>query len=229
MQIIVNAPYPYFRDRSEAGRQLGEEVAQRDVGDAVVSAVPRGGVPVGMEVADRLDAHLSVLVTRKIQIPFNPEAGCGAVTEDGAIVLNEPLVDQLGLSPLEIEGQAERVRAEIARRAAVYRSVVADSDTAGKAAIIVDDGLASGYTVLAAIKSARQRQAESVVVAVPVASERAYELVSAHADDVVCLVVSRAPSFAVASFYSQWYDMDDEEVIHYLEQWKSSRSGNRRH
>ena len=227
--MIVNGPYPYFRDRSEAGRQLGEEVAQRDVGDAVVFAVPRGGVPVGMEVADRLGAPLSVLVTRKIQIPFNPEAGCGAVTEDGAIVLNEPLVHQLGLSPLEIEGQAERVRAEIGRRAALYRSVLADTDTAGKAAIIVDDGLASGYTVLAAIKSARQRQAGSVVVAVPVASERAYGLVSVHADDVVCLVVSRALSFAVASFYSQWYDMDDEEVIHYLEQWKSSRSGNRRH
>ncbi|MFW6126548.1 MAG: phosphoribosyltransferase, partial [Chloroflexota bacterium] len=218
-------PYPYFHDRRDAGRQLADELSQREVGEAVVFAVPRGGVPVAAEVAERLDVPLDVMVTRKIQIPFNPEAGYGAVTEDGALVLNEPLLQQLGLSDQEVQRQAERVQAEIRRRAALYRGVLGDADVTERTAILIDDGLASGFTMLAAIKSARDRQAKRVVVAVPVASERAYGLVSSDADEVVCPVISRAPVFAVASFYGQWYDLDDEEVVDRLREWKTRASG----
>ncbi len=122
-------------------------------------AIPRGGIPVAVEVAKKLGSELDVIVSRKIPIPYNTEAGYGAVTEDGAIVLNEPLVERLGLTRQQIERHADEVRAEIRRRQEVYRAKLRPSSVEGKAAIIVDDGLASGYTMMAAIRSIRQQGA----------------------------------------------------------------------
>jgi predicted phosphoribosyltransferase len=190
-------------------------------GDVVVLAIPRGGVPVAVRVADRLGAPLDVVVPRKIQIPYNPEAGYGAVTEDGTIILNEPLVARLGLTEEQIQRQAEEVRHEVARRSAIYRSKFAVPSIERKTAIIIDDGLASGFTMAAAIKSTRQRGAARIVVAVPVASAAAYELVEALADEVLSLVIAHTYGFAVASYYYRWYDLTDQEVIQYLEDWQA--------
>jgi putative phosphoribosyl transferase len=209
----------FFRDRSAAGRRLGEKLAEKKSGNEVVFAVPRGGIPVAIEVAGKLDAPLDVIISRKITIPSNPEAGYGAVTEDGAIVLNEPLVRQLGLSPQQIEEQAERVRSEITRRADFLRNKIEPSQVEGKNAILVDDGLASGFTMLAAVKSLQKRRAARTVVAVPVASSRAYDLVKPLVDDLVCLVIAHALPFAVASFYYRWYDLADDDVDRYLTEW----------
>ncbi len=226
--MIVYRESPFFQDRSDAGRRLAQSLEEHREGEAVVLGVPRGGVPVGVEVAGELNIPLDVIVTRKITVPGNPEAGYGAVAEDGTVVLNEPLVARLRLTEGQIERQADEVRAEIARRAAVLRERGAPSPVEGKTAILVDDGLASGVTMLAAAKSTRLRHASAVVVAVPVASGSAYDLIRGVVDDVVCLVVARTYSFAVAGFYRNWHDLTDEEVIGWLEGRQSThgaRSG----
>lgn len=219
--MIVYGEQPLFQNRVEAGKRLAEKLSHYQVSEVVVLAIPRGGVPVAIEVADKLAAPLDIVVPRKITIPRNPEAGYGAVTEDGTIVLNEPLVKRLGLTEPQIQQQAEAVRAEIARRSAVYHRKLPVSQAKGKTAIIIDDGLATGFTMIAAIKSLQRRQAAKVVVAVPVASGTAYDLVEPLADEIVCLVIARIDWFAVASFYYYWHDLTDEEVIKYLEGWQT--------
>jgi len=216
---------PLFRDRVDAGRCLAERLDKYRGGEVVVFAIPRGGVPVATEVARRLDCPLDIVIPRKIPIPSEPEAGYGAVAEDGTIVLNESLVKGLGLSKEEISFQAGAVRAEIERRSIVYRgSLPAPPSLQGRTAIIIDDGLASGFTMIAAIRSLRKRKAAETVVSVPVASGAAYDLVTPEADEVVCLHVSRSYPFAVASFYKRWHDLIDDEVFKYLEEWQSRRS-----
>lgn len=208
---------PPFRNRSDAGRILAESLTHYQGSDVLVFAIPRGGIPVAVEVAKKLGSKLDIIVPRKIPIPDNPEAGYGAVTEDGVIVLNEPLVRELQLTRLQIERQAEEVRAEIRRRHSVYRAKLMPSSVEGKIAIIVDDGLASGYTMMAAIRSIRQQGAMKVVAAAPVASSSAWELIKTVADEVACPVVSYHYPFAVAGFYRHWHDLTDEEVLDDLE------------
>lgn len=222
--MIVYEEYPFFQDRADAGERLAERLDRYQGGEVIVLAIPRGGVPVAIKVADELEAALDVVVARKITIPYNPEAGYGAVTEDGTIVLNEPLVDRLGLTEHQIQHQVEQVRAEIARRGAIYRSKLPVTSVEGKTAIIIDDGLASGFTMIAAVESAQRRKAAKIVVAVPVASGAAYDLVKTLADELVSLVIARTQGFAVASFYHHWYDLTDEEVIQYLEGWRTRHS-----
>ncbi len=223
--MVVYEEQPLFQDRVDAGKRLAERLRQYQGSEAIVLAIPRGGVPVAIEVADKLGTPLDVVVPRKITIPYNPEAGYGAVTEDGTVVLNEPLVKRLGLTEPQIQHQADQVRAEIVRRSATYRGKLPSPPVEGKTAIIIDDGLASGFTMTAAIKSVQRRKAAKIVVAVPVASGTAYDQVKPLADELVSLVVARVYQFAVASFYHHWYDLTDEEVIRYLEGWQSRHKG----
>lgn len=220
--MVVYRIQPLFRDRTDAGKRLAERLGHYQNSKTIVLAIPRGGVPVAIEVANKLEAPLDVVVPRKITIPYNPEAGYGAVTEDGTIVLNEPLVKQLGLSEHQIQHQAEEVRAEIARRSTAYRGSLPAPQIEGKTAIIIDDGLASGFTMVAAIKSIKRRKAATVISAVPVASGTAYDLVKPLVHELVCLAIARVYHFAVASFYHNWYDLTDEEVIRYLNDWRAS-------
>ncbi len=214
---------PVFRDRVDAGHQLAERLSGYRDSPSIVLAVPRGGVPVAVQVAERLSTEMDVVVVRKIPVPSNPEAGYGAVTEDGTVVLNEPMVAQLGLSRDEIRRQAVAVQAEIARRADLYRGKQAVPAIDGRTAIIIDDGLASGFTMLAAVRSVRRHRPARVIVAVPVASVTAFQLVQPTVDDLVTLVVAQSYWFAVASFYQHWHDMDDAEVIRYLMAWRASQ------
>lgn len=172
-----------------------------------------------VEVAKKLGSKLDIVIPRKIPIPFDTEAGYGAVTEDGALVLNQDLVHQLKLTMPQIERQADEVKAEITRRTAVYRDKLKPSSVEGNVAIVIDDGLASGYTMMAAIKSIRKKRAAKVVVAVPVASSNAWELVKSAADELVCPVVAYTNQFAVAGFYRYWRDLTDEEVVVHLEEF----------
>jgi len=221
--MIVYELQPYFKDRTDAGQKLGDELRKMHLVNPAVLAIPRGGVPVSVEVAIALDAPLDVIVTRKIQIPQNPEAGYGAVTEDGEIVLNKALVFQLGLTDSQIQKQADQVRKEIARRGSVFRNILAPVSLNDRTAILIDDGLASGYTMLAAIKSCRRRGALKTIVAVPASSESACSLVRSEADSVVSLYVARTRYFAVASFYVNWYDLDDDEVLYHIGEWHKRR------
>ncbi|MBN1153120.1 MAG: phosphoribosyltransferase [Dehalococcoidia bacterium] len=216
---------PRFRDRADAGRQLAEALRPYASAETVVLAVPRGGVPVAIEVARRFNAPLDVVVTRKIPIPGNPEAGYGAVAEDGEVFLNQPLVAQLGLSQRQIERQAAQVLAEIERRTFLYRGELPRASLAGKTALIIDDGLASGFTMVAAARSVKRQNAARIVVASPVASGSAYQLVEPMCDAIVCIVVSHSYPFAVASFYRNWYDLTDDEVTAYLQEWQAERPG----
>ena len=223
MPRVVYEEEPVFRDRTDAGRKLAERLTAFSGAQAVVYAVPRGGVPVAVEVAGKLGASLDVVIPRKITIPGNPEAGFGAVTEDGTIVLNDALVRQLELTEPEIQQQAETTRAEVARRIAAFRVHLPETSVEGKTAIIIDDGLASGFTMVAAVKSMQRRKASQIVVAVPVASGPAYDLLKKMVNELVCLVVARTYGFAVASFYQHWHDLTDDEVVKFLEGWRAER------
>jgi len=215
-----------LRNRADAGRRLAKNLGKYRKEEVVVIAIPRGGVPVAVEVAKELGCQLDIVVPRKIPIPSNPEAGYGAVTEDGAIVLNDDLVKRLKFTKHQIERHVEEVKAEIKHRSAVYRAKLTPSSMEGKTAVVIDDGLASGYTMMAAIKSVRQRGAAKIVVAVPVASSSAWELIKPMADDVVCLIIARTYPFAVASFYRHWHDLTDEEVFEALKGFTKGYAGN---
>jgi len=214
-----------YRSRTDAGRRLAKDIKHCRGRDAVIFAIPRGGIPVAVEVAMALLCDLDIIVSRKIPIPFNTEAGYGAVTEDGIIVLNDPMVHELQLTQEQIKHHVQKVMAEIRRRQEVFRKVIAPTSVTGKQALVVDDGLASGYTMVAAIKSMRKRGAESVVAAVPVSSASGWKLVRNEADEVVCPIVSSTYSFAVARFYEQWSDLTDEEAIESLDTLKNTARG----
>ncbi|MCL6431658.1 MAG: phosphoribosyltransferase [Anaerolineae bacterium] len=206
-----------FETRDQAGRELAGVLAESYAGtEAVVLAVPRGGVPVGAPIAARLQAPLDVIVPRKIPIPWEPEAGFGAVAPDGTIVLNEQLVPLLGLSEAEILAEARLVQQEIQRRTRVYRGNRPPPATAGRLVILTDDGLASGLTMIAAVRSVRRNGPRQIVVAVPVAPRSSLERVSPEADEVICLIEQERGPFAVASFYRFFPDLSDEEVIRLL-------------
>jgi len=222
---MVKYDAPTYGNRADAGRVLADNLMRYRGSDTIVFAIPRGGIPVAVEVAKKLGSRLDIIVSRKIPIPYNTEAGYGAVTEDGAIVLNEPLVRQLGFTRSQIGRHAEEVRTEIRRRQSVYRTKLGTSSVDGITAIIIDDGLASGYTMMAAIRSMRQQGAGKVVVAVPVASSSAWELVKSAADELVSPFVSYHYPFAVAGFYREWHDLSDEEVIKDLDRYAKDMEG----
>lgn len=216
--IPIMPRQPLFPDRQTAGRALAAVLRETYSSvDAIALAIPRGGVPVAFEVALRLEIPLDVIVPRKIPIPWEPEAGFGAITADGTLLLNDPLVAQLGLKEAQIQQLATRVQEEVRRRIRVYRGNRPSPRLKGKTAFIIDDGLASGFTMLTAVHSVRKERPEQIVVAVPVSPRRSVNLVEPEADELVCLIVQESPPFAVASFYTSFPDLSDEQVIAYLQ------------
>jgi putative phosphoribosyl transferase len=202
-----------FRDRHDAGRQLGEFLRAHPVpGEPLVLAIPAGGVPIGREVALALGAPLSLAVVRKIRIPGTTESGFGAVTWDGQVLINERLRAVLGLSGPEVERAVAETQRNVAERVARFTGGKPVPAMAGKTVILTDDGLASGFTMLAAIRSLRSHGPARIVAAVPTASASAASLAAGQADMVVCLNIRSGRSFAVAEAYEEWHDLDDREV-----------------
>ena len=187
----------------------------------MVLAIPNGGVPVALEVAGALGADLAPIICRKIPLPLNPEAGFGAIADDGTIILNEEMVKRFNLSRQQIENEASRVKAEVKRRSILYRGDQPLLTVRDKTVIIIDDGLASGFTMMAAVESVRHRRPKEIVVAVPCASAVALKQVEKVADKVVTGATGFMPRFAVADFYRYWYDVSDDEVLRYLNQWRT--------
>lgn len=208
-----------FRDRRHAGEVLADLLAAYRKADAVVLAIPAGGVPVGAELAARLDLPLEVAVVSKITLPWNTEAGYGAVAFDGTVLLNDRLVSALGLSEDEIERGIAVTREKIVRRMQRFHDGTFP-DLAGRAIILVDDGLASGYTLRAAIRAVRAR-APAVIVAVPTAHREAAESVAAEVDALYCANVRAGPSFAVADAYERWRDVSEAEAAEMLPRSRS--------
>ena len=210
-----------FENRSDAGRQLAAELSEYNGQSVVVLAIPNGGVPVAVEVAGALKADLDLIICRKIPLPLTPEAGFGACADDGTIVLNEEIAKRVGLSRQQIEYEATKVRAEIKRRCLLYERDRPLVTVTGKTVIIIDDGLASGITMRAAVESVRHRRPREIVAAAPCASALAVKQVEKVADKVVTCTTGFMPRFAVADFYRYWYDLTDDEVIRYLKQWRA--------
>ena len=177
-------------------------------------------MPVALEVASTLEADLGLIISRKIPISLNPEGGIGAAADDGTVILNEEAVRKIDLSRQQIEYEASKVRAEIKQRSLLYKGDRPPVRVNGRTAIIIDDGLASGFTMMAAVQSVRHRQPKEVVVAVPVASAMAVKRVEKVADKVVTCYTGFMPKFYVSDFYRYWYDLSDDDVIRYLKEWR---------
>jgi predicted phosphoribosyltransferase len=182
----------------------------------MILAIPSGGVPVGLELSRNLTLPMDLVITRKIQIPGNTEAGFGAMTMAGKAFINRELLDMLRLSDAEVEKQMEKVRLELDRRNARFRNNKPFPDLEGLLVILVDDGLASGFTMLAAIDMARSEGAGKIVVAVPTSPLSSIVRIQDKVDQVYCANVQDFGSFAVASAYRNWRDLEPDEVVEML-------------
>jgi putative phosphoribosyl transferase len=201
-----------FSNRSEAGRLLARRVQAMGLADPVVLALPRGGVPVAVEVARALGAPLDLLLVRKIGAPEQPELAVGAVSEGGELFVDRRLMDLTGATDEYMARQAQQQLAEIARRRAAYLGGRAPLRLAGRTAVVVDDGIATGATVHAALQALRRRGPASVVLAVPVASREAVAALSTDVDELVCLA-QPALFRAVGEHYADFDQVSDDEVV----------------
>jgi putative phosphoribosyl transferase len=207
----------YFANRSEAGKGLSSTLANFAGKNAIVLAIPRGGVVVGFEIAKALNLPLDVIIPHKIGAPDNPELAIGAMTEDGTIIIDDNLVTYLGVSQNYIKEESERQKREIERRLKMYRQNESYPSLKGLEVILVDDGIATGSTMKAALASVKKRGAKTVTVAIPVGPPSTIKELKKQATRVVCLYT---PEYfqAIGQFYKDFSQTEDEEVIRLLKQ-----------
>ena len=213
-----------FRDRAEAGRLLTSKLTEyANRPDALVLALPRGGVPVGYEVAKALNVPLDVFLVRKLGVPGHEELAMGAIASGGVIVLNDDVVHALRIPQSLIDRVAQREQQELERREKAYRSDRPQPDVQGKTVILVDDGLATGSTMRAAIRALRQRGPAKIVVAVPAASPDTCAEFRGEVDEIVCALTPE-PFYAVGLWYEDFSQTSDQEVSDLLERSMRGRS-----
>jgi len=208
-----------FKDRIQAGQKLAEKLLEYKDKDVIILAIPRGGVVVAYEIAKVLNAPLDLIIPRKIGAPYQPELAIGAVTQDGTIILNEDIISYLPIPENYIEAEAERQKKEIERRLIKYRGSAIEPKLENKIVIIVDDGIATGATMLAAIASIRKKKPLKIIAAIPVAPPESLEKIKEYADEIVCLQTPE-PFFAIGQFYERFEQLEDEEVIDILNKSK---------
>ena len=206
-----------FTDRRAAGRLLAQELLDyADRSDVLITALPRGGVPVGYEIATRLGAPLDVLVVRKIGTPWNEELAIGAVASGGTLMLDNTLISELRIGKAELDRIIAAELRELERRDALYRGHRRFPELAGRVVIVVDDGLATGASMLAALRAIRQHSPANLIVAVPVASRSAVAVVEEVADSCVTLMIPE-PLYGVGMYYDDFSQTSDNEVLALLE------------
>ena len=206
-----------FANRKQAGEQLATRLARCKTANPVILALPRGGVPVGFEIAVRLEAPLDVVLVRKIGHPLSPELAVGAIAEGTTIesVIDEPMVASFGVSTAYLESEIARQKGEIARRRQFYFRDRPRVEIRGRTAIVVDDGIATGATMRAALRAVRQQGPARLILAVPVAPAGTIAALKAEVDDVVCLDTPEDFQ-AVGCFYADFRPVEDETVIELL-------------
>ncbi len=204
-----------FEDRADAGEYLADMLRQSedDYDGAIVLAIPSGGVPIGLQLQRKLDLPMDLLITRKIQIPGNTEAGFGAMTMDGTIFFNQELLARLHLSQEQIQQQTEQVRRELERRNVRLREGRPLPRLDGRTALLADDGLASGFTMMAAIDMVKRQKATRIIVAVPTAPLSSIHRIIESVDKIYCPNIQDRGSFAVAAVYRRWRDLEPEETL----------------
>jgi putative phosphoribosyl transferase len=208
---------PLFRNRSDAGQILASELCslQTDYSEKPVLALPRGGVPVGFEVAQRLNSPLDIFVVRKLGVPGHEELAFGAIASGGAIVIDHETIQHLGVTPRMAEAVVSEAQSELERREKLYRGDRPRFDVSGQHVILVDDGLATGASMRAAVKALRRHHPQAITVAVPVGAPETCELFRLEADQIVC-ARTPDPFFAVGMWYEDFTQTSDEEVIRML-------------
>jgi len=210
-----------FRDRVDAGRRLAKELRFLQDKDLVVLGLPRGGVPVAYEVAKELAAPLDVIVVRKLGVPWQPELAMGAVGEGGANFINEEIVRLAKVSVADFTAIASQESAEVERRATRFRGSREAINLKGRTALIVDDGIATGATALAACKVAHLLGAEKVIVASPIGAADSIERIKNFADQVICLEIPRS-LLAVGEWYEDFSPTSDQQVIDLLQESRAN-------
>ncbi len=202
----------YFRDRQEAGARLAEALASFAGQRGIVLGLPRGGVVVGYEIARALKMPLDVVIVRKIGAPENPEYALGAVAENGEVLLDHEAIRLFGVSQAYLQSEIERQKAEIERRKQIYRAGRPLRPLKDLLVIVVDDGVATGFTMRASLRAVRAEGPAKLVVAVPVAPPESFQLLAQEADEAVCLH-QPYPFFAVGQFYQDFAQTTDDEVV----------------
>ena len=205
-----------FRDREHAGEILAGMLEVYSDRDAIVMAVPAGGVPVAKVLAEQLNLPMDLAVISKITLPWNTEVGYGAVAFDGTVRLNNELVARLGLSDEEIEQGIRKTSAKVAHRVKNLRGEQALPDLSTSHIILVDDGLASGFTMHVAVESLQKAGTNSITVAVPTGHQRSVESIAGEVDTLYCANIRSGYHFAVASAYLRWSDVNEKEVVSLL-------------
>jgi putative phosphoribosyl transferase len=206
-----------FKNREEAGRKLAGALGEFKGMDVVVLGIPRGGVVVANEVAKALGAPLDIVVTRKIEAPGEPEYALGAVTQEGDVIMDRQAAESLGASPAYLDDQIRKKKEEVKERMQRLRGDAPYPRLEGKVVVIVDDGIATGSSVSAAVMSVKKRKPKEVIVAVPVAPADAVEMLAGEGTRVVCLETP-GPFLAIGEFYGDFDQVEDMEVKRILEE-----------
>jgi predicted phosphoribosyltransferase len=211
-----------YENRSEAGKRLARELAGYEEQNPLVLALPRGGLVVAAEIAWALDAALDIVLVRKLGVPDQPELAMGAVVNGGSpyVVRNEDIIEAAGISEDEFEQVCRRELAEIGRRRQLYLKDRPRAELQGRVVIVVDDGIATGATTLAALRSIRKRQPKKLVLAVPVAPTSTLDELAGVADEIVCLQ-SHEPFYAIGAYYADFHQVRDREVIEILKKTRA--------
>jgi predicted phosphoribosyltransferase len=208
-----------FQDRASAGKVLAGMLKEFRGSHAMILGIPAGGMAVAVEIARELHLPLDIAVVSKITLPWNSEAGYGAVSFDGTVILNEELLSRLNLSDREIQTGIKKTEEKVSRRVTMFRGHRPLPDF-NRPILLVDDGLASGFTLRAAIKALRRSGATNVILAVPTAHSESVQLILKEVEAIYCPNLRSGLSFAVADAYEEWSDLDEEEVTRILQEFK---------
>ena len=211
-----------FHDREHAGEILARMLGSWRGPDTLILAIPAGGVPVASEVAKRLGLPIDLAVVSKITMPWSTESGYGAVAFDGSVQLNQELIAVLGLRPEVVQDGIARTKAKVERRVRQLRRDHGLPDLRHRAVVLIDDGLASGFTLLTAVQAVRHLAADKIIVAIPTAHASAAVRVAAEVDSLYCPNIREGMSFAVADAYEQWTDVDEATVIEIMRRFQEA-------